>query len=64
MELYEIERRYERLGAAEMSYEVGDLTKDELRRLKSDMRGAGWAFDRTEIRYADCRVAVFYRIQS
>lgn len=60
MTLNEIERKYDYLGVAELSYEVTDLTQDELKGLISDLKTAGWKFNRTEPRYGGkCTVAVF-----
>ena len=62
MTLDEIERKYEYLGVAELSYEVSDLTDEELRDFCADMKTVGWKFCRTELRYQSCLVAVFERI--
>lgn len=62
MDLNGIEKKYEYLGIAELSYEISDLSDEELRDFYADMKTAGWKFCRTELRYKSCLVAVFNRI--
>ena len=52
-------RKYEYLGAPELSLEISDLTAEELKNLKADLRKIGWIYNRTERRYKTCTVAIF-----
>ena len=62
MTLNEIEKKYDYLGVPELSYEISDLTDEELRNFCAEMKTEGWKFCRTELRYQSSLVAVFERI--
>jgi hypothetical protein len=57
--LNQICRKYEYLGAPELSLEISDLTDAEFKSLKTDLRSIGWIYNRTERRYKTCTVAIF-----